>query len=81
MSVQDPASEPLESQYFANSQGSHDRSRGNSLLATRYRRFFLYMNGLRPVSIHMGFMPNHVLLKREHAFVCVKKKQSKHIIN
>ena len=40
MSVQDPASEPLESQYFANSQGPHDRSRGNSLLATRYRRFF-----------------------------------------
>jgi len=42
--------------------------------------FFHYMNGLRPVSIHMGFMPDHVLLKREHAFICVKKKQSKHII-
>lgn len=41
--------------------------------------FFLNMNGLRPVSIHMGFMPNHVLLKREHAFLSVEKKQSKHI--
>ena len=43
--------------------------------------FFFYMNGLRPVFIHVGFMPDHVLLKREHAFICVKKKQSKHIIN
>ena len=29
--------------------------------------FFLYLNGLRPVSIHMGFMPVHVLL------FCIKK--------
>ena len=36
--------------------------------------FFLYMNGLRPVSIHMGFMPDHVPLKMEHAFLCAKKK-------
>ena len=36
--------------------------------------FFLYMNGLLPGSIHMGFMPDHVPLKMEHAFLCAKKK-------
>ena len=43
--------------------------------------FFLYMNGIRPVSTHMGLLPDHVLLKREHAFLCVRRKQSKNIIN
>lgn len=67
MSVHDPASEPLESQYFANSQGPHDRSQGNSLLATRYRRFFPLFERTPTRSIHMGFMPDHVLL------FCIKK--------
>lgn len=42
--VHDPASEPLDSQYFANSQGPHDRSREGSLLQTvRYRLYHLLL--------------------------------------
>lgn len=33
--VHDPPSEPLSSQYFANTQGPHDRSRASSLPHTR----------------------------------------------
>lgn len=40
--IQDPASEPLGSQYFANSQGAHHRSREGSLSNTRYTRVLLY---------------------------------------
>lgn len=41
--VHDPASEPLDRQYFANSQGPHDRSRGGSLSHTRYRTCLMFL--------------------------------------
>ena len=46
--------------------------------------FFLYLNGLRPVPFIWDlcqFMFYYFVLKREHAFLVVKKKQSKHIID
>ena len=46
--------------------------------------FFLYLNGLRPVPFIWDlcqFMFYYFVLKREHAFLSVKKKQSKHIID
>ena len=46
--------------------------------------FFLYLNGLRPVPFIWDlcqFMFYYFVLKREHAFLAVKKKQSKNIID
>ena len=46
--------------------------------------FFLYLNGLRPVPFIWDlcqFMFYYFVLKREHAFLSVKKKQSKLIID